>query len=165
MRKPITLQYRWLELLTAVFFTVVGGIVVYDSLRTGTSWGNDGPEPGYFPFYIGCILIASALWVAAGALRQWTSDKSREPICSPHQMRLVLQMFVPSLVFVLMTSFLGLYVAGMLYIAVFMVWQGKFGWLKSLIVGFGVVAVLFGLFELWFKVPLPKGPLEALFGF
>lgn len=165
MRKPITLQYRWLELLTALCFIVVGGVVVMDSFRTGFRWGNDGPEPGYFPFYIGLILICAAAWVAFGVFRKWRSEKAREAICEPHQMRLVLQMFVPSVLFVVLMSFLGLYVSGVLYIAGFMVWQGKFSAIKSLAVGLGVVAVLFGLFEMWFKVPLPKGPVEALFGF
>jgi putative tricarboxylic transport membrane protein len=32
-------------------------------------------------------------------------------------------------------------------------------------VSLGVSAVLFWMFEIQFMVPLPKGPLEALFGY
>ena len=35
----------------------------------------------------------------------------------------------------------------------------------SLAVGIGVPLALFLMFERWFLVPLPKGPLEALLGF
>ncbi len=164
-KAPITVSYRWLELLTAAFFAAIGAVVVMDSVRTGFRWGADGPQPGYFPFYIGCVMIIGAAWVGLGILRQWSSEKARAPICSPHQMRLVLQMFVPCVLFVIGVIYLGLYVAGTIYIAAFMMWQGRFGWLRSLLVAIGVSAVLFGLFELWFQVPLPKGPLEALFGY
>jgi hypothetical protein len=41
----------------------------------------------------------------------------------------------------------------------------KYSWLKTLAVSIGLNAVLFWLFEIQFLVPLPKGPLEALFGY
>ena len=56
-------------------------------------------------------------------------------------------------------------VASLLFITVFMVWQGKFSWLKSIFISAMVVIALWLMFEVWFKVPLPKGPLEALFGY
>jgi hypothetical protein len=46
-----------------------------------------------------------------------------------------------------------------------MIWQGKYSWAKALVVGVAVPAVLFALFEIWFLLPLPKGPIEALLGF
>ena len=46
-----------------------------------------------------------------------------------------------------------------------MAWQGKFAWLKCVVVSVLVAVALFLMFEIWFKVPLPKGPLEALFGY
>ncbi|MEY2736372.1 MAG: hypothetical protein RLZ58_1781, partial [Pseudomonadota bacterium] len=49
--------------------------------------------------------------------------------------------------------------------AVFMRWQGCFGYLKSVLTGIGVAVVLFAMFEIWFKVPLIKGPLEAALGY
>jgi putative tricarboxylic transport membrane protein len=46
-----------------------------------------------------------------------------------------------------------------------MVWQGKFKWWVTGVVGVGVPIALFLLFEVWFLVPLPKGPVEHLFGY
>jgi hypothetical protein len=59
---------------------------------------------------------------------------------------------------------LGIYVPSIVFIAVFMVWLGKYKWLKTLVVSVCTVAVFFVMFEVWFKVPLPKGPLEAALG-
>ena len=157
-------QQRWLELVTALFFIAIGAIVVTDSFRTGFRWASDGPQPGYFPFYIGCTLIAAAGWIVFQTVRNWKSDGGNTQFSSGEQTKLVLQMFIPICVFVAAVFFLGIYVAGTIYIAAFMMWQGKFSLFKSVLVSVGVLAVLFGLFELWFQVPLPKGPIEALFG-
>jgi hypothetical protein len=42
---------------------------------------------------------------------------------------------------------------------------GKYGWAKTVAVSVGVTVVFFLMFEVWFKVPLPKGPIEAALGF
>jgi len=39
------------------------------------------------------------------------------------------------------------------------------GWGKIALVSVGTMVAFFLMFEVWFKVPLPKGPLEAAFGF
>ena len=59
----------------------------------------------------------------------------------------------------------GLYVSSAIFIAVFMRWQGKFSLVKSCLTGLIVSVVLFAMFEIWFNVPLLKGPLEAAFGY
>jgi putative tricarboxylic transport membrane protein len=55
------LSNRWPELLVALFLFVMGVIAVIDSIRVGIGWEEgEGPRAGYFPFYIGCILLASS---------------------------------------------------------------------------------------------------------
>ena len=56
------IQQRKIEIVVALFFALIGAIVVYDSVRVGYVWASDGPQPGYFPFRIGCILLAGAAW-------------------------------------------------------------------------------------------------------
>jgi len=56
-------------------------------------------------------------------------------------------------------------VAALIFIAAFMVWQGKYSYFKSIAVGFGISAALFVLFEIWFLLPLPKGFIETWLGF
>ena len=60
---------------------------------------------------------------------------------------------------------IGIYVASAVYIGAFMRLQGKYRWPATLGVAVGVPAAIFALFELWFLVPLPKGPIERLLGF
>jgi putative tricarboxylic transport membrane protein len=160
-----TIQTRWMELVVAALFVIVGAIVIKDSFRTGFRWGSDGPEPGYFPFYIGLILVVGAIWVAVQTLMSWNKDGGEDTFSTVDEFKLVLKMLIPTVIYVLVLIFMGLYVASILFIAFFMVWQGKYSYIKSFSVGFGVCAILFGLFELWFLVPLPKGPVEALFGY
>jgi hypothetical protein len=73
--------------------------------------------------------------------------------------------FVPALIYVFATSYIGIYVASAIYIAAFMYFFGKFAIWKALAVALGISGVSFLMFEIWFLVPLPKGPIEAAFGF
>jgi putative tricarboxylic transport membrane protein len=158
------LQMRWAELLVAAFFIAVGAVVVFDSFRTGFRWAADGPQPGYFPFYIGITMIATAGWLALKILREWKTEGGKKVFAAHHEFKLVLRMFIPICLYVIGVVFLGIYVSSTIYISAFMVWEGKFSWMKSIAVGLGVAAFLFLMFEIWFLVPLPKGPLEAGLG-
>ena len=152
---------RTLEIATAVFFLIVGSVVMWDSSRLGAGWGTDGPQSGYFPFYIGLLMnLASGV----NLLLALKSSKTESFVSRP-QIKLVLAIFLPCLVYVAVMQWLGLYVSSIIFIALFMRWQGKFSLLKSIVTSVGVVVVLFAMFEIWFKVPLIKGPLEALLGY
>ena len=75
---------------------------------------------------------------------------------------MVLAVLVPTSIYVGLVGFLGIYVASILFIAFFMRWLGKYDWWKLAAVSIGNSVFFFIIFELWFKIPLPKGPLEAL---
>ena len=153
---------RTAELAVAALFFLAGTIVIYDSLRLGASWGDDGPQPGYFPFYLGVIICVSSV---INALRSLALGGPRNrAFVEVGQLRLVLSVLVPSAVFVGLVGWIGIYVSAILYIALFMRWLGKYPWWKLAAVAFGVVITFYVIFEIWFKVPLPKGPLEALLG-
>ncbi len=160
-----TVQMRWMELVVSAFFIAIGSIVIFDSFRTGFQWSSDGPQPGYFPFYIGLILVIGALWVALQTIVAWRKDGGSEAFATHEEIGLVLKMLIPTVLYVVVLIFMGLYVSSIFFIAFFMIWQGKYSYIKSFSVGFIVNAILFALFELWFLVPLPKGPIEALFGY
>jgi putative tricarboxylic transport membrane protein len=153
---------RTVESCTAAIILLFGAIVVYDSQRLGARWGDDGPQPGYFPFYIGLLICLSAVAILTRSVRSrvaaGTSFVSRE------QLKLILTVLVPTIVYVAVVAYLGLYVASAVYIAFFMWWLGKYPWYKIAPVALGVSVVFFLVFEIWFRVPLPKGPLEAALG-
>lgn len=155
------------EVIVAALFLVFAAVVVWDSRRLGAQWGSDGPQAGYFPFYIATfILIASAINLFAALA---AGPSGRKPFVFWGQLRMILIVLVPSMVYVALIAnpwlTLGIYVASAIFIAFFMRYLGKYGWLKVVAVSIGTMVVFFLMFEIWFKVPLPKGPLETALGF
>ena len=156
---------RMWEVLVALLFLAFGAIVVWDSRRLGAQWGSDGPQAGYFPYYIGLLICISA----AMNLYHGVTKASTKPFVLWGQLRMILVVMVPCVIYVALIANpwygLGIYVASALFIAFFMRHLGKYGWAKIAAVSVGTMVVFFLMFEVWFKVPLPKGPLEAALGF
>jgi len=153
---------RTLELAIAAIIFIFGAAVVFDSWRMGARWGEDGPQSGYFPFYIGLLILipSGVVW-----FRAWGDSKlASKRFVSVEQLKLVLMVLVPSIVYVGLIQWVGIYVASMLFIGFFMMWLGEYSIVKTAPLAFVVMAVFFLIFEVWFKVPLPKGPLETLLG-
>ena len=150
------------EIFVAALFLLAGAIVVYDSLRLGAKWTEDGPEAGYFPFYIGLILCISTFVNLIAALLP--KDDGGAVFVEVGQLKLVLSVLVPTSVYVGLIGWLGIYVASIVFIGFFMRWLGKYAWWKLAAVSVGNSVFFFIIFEVWFKIPLPKGPLEALLG-
>ncbi|MBU6223523.1 MAG: tripartite tricarboxylate transporter TctB family protein [Burkholderiales bacterium] len=159
------IQKRLVEIGVALCFVIVGVLVVVDSLRIGYRWANDGPEPGYFIFYIGCLLILGGLLVVAQTLKNWKAADALASFATFGEFKLMLLMLIPTCVYVLGVIFLGIYLASSVFVAAFMMWQGKFSLFKSAIIGLSLSAILFALFEIWFLISLPKGPIEAWLGY
>ena len=155
------------EVIVAIGFLIFGAVIVWDSRRLGSAWASDGPQAGYFPFYIGLIIIISAAAILLAALN--SGAKGAKTFVTWGQLRMVLTVMVPSIVYVVLIMnpvySLGIYEASAIFIAMFMRFLGKYRWPKIAAVSLGVMFVFFLMFEVWFKVPLPKGPIEALFGF
>ena len=161
---PSSLRSWQVEFLTALFFVAVGLVVAIDSRRIGAGWAEDGPQAGYFPFYIGLALAAAGVLGLIDALRT-RHRGANERFATREQLARVGQVFWPTCVYVAAIYLIGIYVASALFIAWFMRRHGSFGWTRTLLVALGVPLALFMLFERWFLVPLPKGPLERLLGF
>lgn len=137
-------------------------MVVYDSVRLGARWAEDGPQAGYFPFYVGVLVCLSALVNFVMALVN-RKDAGREFV-DLEKLKLVLAVLVPAVIYVGLISWIGIYVASVIFIAFFMRWLGKYAWWKVAVVSVGVMVAFFLIFEIWFLVPLPKGPVENLLG-
>ena len=131
-------------------------------MRLGARWAEDGPQAGYFPFYIGLLVCLSAAVNFAMALVN-RRDAERDFV-ELDKLKLVLAVLVPTGIYVATVSWIGIYVSSAIFIAFFMRWLGKYPWWKVAAVSIGTMVVFFLIFESWFKVPLPKGPLENLLG-
>ena len=154
------LTVKMVEAIVALVIMAGGAVVIYDSLRLGARWASDGPQAGYFPFYIGLLLCIASAVNLFRALR----DPYVRTFVTRRQGKEVLRILIPLAFYVLGIKLLGIYVASTLFIAAFMIWLGKYGWLKTAVVSIGVSAAFFLMFEFWFKVPMIKGPLETAFG-
>jgi hypothetical protein len=150
------------ELAVALLLAAIGAAVIADSLRVGIGWADDGPRSGYFPFGIGLVLLATSLWTAAQALRHWRGGGG--DFAERAQLKSVFSVLVPMGVYVAAIVFLGIYLPSAALIAWFMARHGRHHWGTTAAVAIGVPLVFFLVFERWFLVPLPKGPVEALFG-
>jgi len=156
------IRVRSAELGVAAFFLIIGALVVYDSVRLGIGWADDGPRPGYFPFYLGAIICVSSLINVVRALL--VPAAKNKTFVEVGQLRMVLMMLVPTAVYVAAVTWIGIYVSSTIFIGLFMRWLGKYAWSKAAVVSIGVSVVFFVIFEIWFKVPLPKGPVEGWLG-
>ncbi|MGE5242370.1 MAG: tripartite tricarboxylate transporter TctB family protein [Bacteroidota bacterium] len=154
---------RTMEIAVAAIILLLGLIVIYDSRRVGAGWGDDGPQAGYFPFYVGLILCVSSVWTILRAAFAQKGDAS--VFVSYKKLRLVMSVFIPSAIYVAAIYFIGIYVASAIFIGAFMYWHGKFPWVQIIVISAIVPVAMFLMFEVWFLVPLPKGPLEALIGY
>jgi len=150
------------EVVTALALAGVGLGVVFGAIEYDIGWGEAGPQPGYFPFRVGLIMTAASLGVLAQAIAG--RRRSGEAFLTRVQLARVAAFFLPVLAFVVGAVFLGIYVTTAVYLFAVMLWQGGYRWPLSAAVSLGVTVFFFVLFEWWFKVPLLKGPLEALVG-
>ena len=156
------LRTRGPELAVAALLFGIAMLVISDSFRVGIGWGDDGPRSGYFPFYIGLLLAASSGWILVGQMRRWRSDN--ESFATRQQIGLVVAVAVAMVIYVALIFGIGIYLASALLIAYFMLRHGKHGAALTAAVSAGVPLFFYAVFERWFLVPLPKGPLEALIG-
>nr|PZN78598.1 MAG: tripartite tricarboxylate transporter TctB family protein [Pseudomonadota bacterium] len=163
--EPSLVSNRTMDIVVALLLLLVCAIVIYDSTRLGYEWReNEGPASGYFPFYIAIILAFASLVNLLRALFSRGGDGSDSFVSKPAFMR-VLAVLIPSFGFVAVVQFLGIYVASAIFIIGFMLILGRESIGRALIVGTFIPVALFFLFEVWFLVPLPKGPVEALIGY
>jgi hypothetical protein len=151
------------EIVVAAVILALGLVVILDSRRVGAGWADDGPQAGYFPFYIGLLLTLASIWTLSRTL--FSGQAGAGVFVSRKKLRLVLSVFIPSIVYVLAIYFIGIYAASAVFIGAFMYWHGRFPWTRIVPVSLAVPVSMFLLFEIWFLVPLPKGPLEALIGY
>ncbi|MFD1881094.1 tripartite tricarboxylate transporter TctB family protein [Paracoccus pacificus] len=160
------------ELATSVGTAALGLLAVFGAMELGYGWTPSGPQSGYFPFYVGLILIAASLWnIGAAFLKHRasraasdTADDFEEPFLDRERLGRLSRFLVTMLIFVIATLFLGIYVGSAGYIA-WSAWrQGGYRPYLALALGVGFSVALYVIFEVIFLMPLLKGPIEPLLG-
>jgi putative tricarboxylic transport membrane protein len=154
---------RQADIICALCLLGLAILVAWESLQLNVGWGLNGPEGGFFPFWLavglgGCCIVslAQAIWHVAPALRQ--------PFVKPGGWVLLLKVLLPATTMVLLTELIGLYPAAALYIAFYMRWIGRYDWPLILAVSVCIPLGSYFLFDKWFLLPMPKGWWGAYFG-
>ena len=160
---PAVVGTHVVEIVVCLLLLAVALGLGYDNWRTGIAWDSTGPEPGYFPFYLSVILGGASLYGLVTTLVK--RGAAAETFVSRAQLRRVMLVLVPTALFCLAVQYLGIYVASFVLIAGFMRMVGKIALWKSLLTAFLFTAIMFVTFDLAFDVIMPKGPLEAAFGY
>jgi putative tricarboxylic transport membrane protein len=152
---------RTADFITASILMLLGGVVLVDAIRLGIGWGTDGPKSGFFPFWLALIMIMTCAIILLQTLRRPNGGA----FVTAEQLGPVLKVIWPATAMVLLTHFIGLYVAAALYIGFYGRWVGRHSWLSVIAIAVAIPVFTFMVFELWFLVPMPKGPLENWLGY
>ena len=153
-------SHRAVEIGTALAMVAFGALVIAGSLHAGIGWGAEGPKSGFFPFYLGVAIIAASIVNVVAAYGQ----DPRTIFAEWSQLVSVLSVVIPTTVYVFAVPWAGIYVSSLILIAVFMVWLGRYSIGMAAAVSIGVTVATYLMFEKWFLVPLPKGPIEDWLG-
>jgi len=154
-------SHRSVEIGVAGFMALLALIGIYGSLKVGIGWGDEGPRAGFFPFYVSLVVLFSCAVNLLAVLR----TSGQKVFAEWGQLRQVISVLVPTIIYVALVPYLGIYVASALLIAFFMRWFGNYAWHAAVPVAVLVPVLTFLMFEMWFLVPLPKGPLESFLGY
>lgn len=155
-------SHRNVEIGVTLFIALLGLIAMIGSLKVGSGWGADGPQAGFFPFYIGLAILISS---AVNLFHAWKAARGSEVFASWPQLRQVSAVVVPTTVYVFAIPYIGIYIASAILIGVFMTWLGRYKPHITVPIAIGMPLLVFITFEKWFLVPLPKGPVERMLGF
>jgi hypothetical protein len=147
---------RRMEAIVAALLLLFGALFLYQSYKLGFRWAVEGPQSGFFPFYVALIICGASASVLFGALRGHMGSDV-ETFVARGQLRQVLAVLIPAAVYILGIQLIGIYVASAIYISLFMRLMGKYSWVKSVALGVVICVLFFFMFEVWFQVPLYKG--------
>src|SRR5258706_3457887 len=159
---PVVASSRTVDIAVSLLLLALAGLLAFDNWRTGMSWDSTGPQAGYFPFHLSVVLAAACLY---GIGKEFLARRqAAESFVTRDQLRRVLQVFVPTLLFCLAMQWFGLYVASFRLIAGFRRIIGRIALWKSLLTSAVFTLVMFGTFDIASAVIMPKGPIEQLCG-
>ncbi|MDF3919305.1 tripartite tricarboxylate transporter TctB family protein [Salinicola sp. LHM] len=151
-----------MEIATALLTAAIGVAICYGAWQVGIGWTPSGPDSGYFPFWIGVLVVAGSL---VNLLRTVIGHRHKdETFLDAARLRSLARFTLPIIGFAVISLLLGLYVGTTLYVLFAMRLQGHYAWWRSLVSGIAISICFYLLFELVFQVPLLKGPLEHAFG-
>src|SRR5258706_5307145 len=111
---PVT-DTRVVDITVSLLLMALALTLGYDNWRTGIAWDSTGPESGYFPFYLSVILAGASLYGLVAA--SLSPKEASETFVTRAQLRRVMAVFVPTLLFCLAVQYLRLFFSGFPFVA------------------------------------------------
>jgi putative tricarboxylic transport membrane protein len=149
------------DILVASIILCIGLIVGFDSLRLGVGWGMEGPRPGFFPFVMAVLVVFGCLVVIRQAVKGTSSVKGDKRFVPEGGMKPVLTVAIPACGMVLLTEVVGLYIAAMIYLLLYIRFVGEFRWRTVLLVSIPIPLISYWVFDKIFLIPMPMGMFGA----
>jgi hypothetical protein len=136
------------ELVLALFFALLGALWIAAALRMPL-WQGFVPQSGFMPLWYGIVLLGLAAAILALNRERRTEEPPGKPLV---------------VIAVIAATILGFDLAGFapsifLLLLVLFAAVERLPLARSLAVAVLATAVLYGIFRLWLRVPLPVGPL------
>jgi hypothetical protein len=143
---------------------VIAAVAMFDSRRgalpdpTGVAPGGLGS--GFYPFWAAAVVFLAGIGIIYRAfvlpLPERGVFESRRSILP------VITIITPVVIAVAVLEWTGFYFMTGIYMLYFMLTVGRYKWYWALLVAVALPAVIYGAFELGFRVPLPKSFLYDL---
>ena len=156
-----TSRSHWAEATAGLLFAAVGVYVLIEGMRlTYTIQGV--PGPGFLPRWIAVGLIGTGLLVAIKALRpRFLPSGEDSPWPDALGWRRVAVMLAALAVSLMALESLGFLPTTILFMAVTIRALGARSWLMVATLPVLVSGVLYAVFAIWLRVPLPRGILAG----
>lgn len=154
---------RKADIACGLVLLLLGGLVLWESLKLKIGWGLNGPEAGFFPFW---LAVGLALCSTAVVLKAFFRGSSYgdPPFVRKGGWVPVVKVAVPAFGMVALTEAIGLYPAAAVYLAVYMRWIGNHRWITILLVSVLLPVASYFIFDKWFLIPMPKGYWTVISG-
>ena len=152
------------ELIVAAIFFIIACVVIAEAFRLGFRWGLSGPQAGFVPLGEALLLMISSVVIFVAALR----EKTEKTFFIDHRgMTEAIKIFGTSVLLAVGIIYLGVYVATIVYAALFSRWLGKHKWTSVVLFTVIITLAIWLGMEKGLKLSLPKSPLywKGLFFF
>ena len=128
--------------------TLVLGLLwlIYGLVEYGW-WGDNGPQSGFFPAIVGTLLSVISGFAIAG---NWNKENPSYIWASFHPLLAAIAVVLAALI-------IGFFLALALFIFLWIKVYEKYSWSKAVITTVVTIAIFYGIFSLWLRVPFPEG--------
>ncbi len=148
---------------TAAAIVLIAAVAMFDSRRVfgvqlGSSPGDVGPS--WYPFWSAALMGVAAVYVGFRAMT--VPQPTESPFAGRESVTSVLKLIIPMFVYAFSFQYVGFYVATAIYMGFFAWYLGKYKWWGILAAGVITPLAVYLLFEVAFRLTLPKSLLYPL---